>query len=358
MNLIGFARASLGLSQPLRAAAAALARAGVPFAIIDLPHPQAGEGPADLAPYLRDDAPFDVSLHCYNPPELPLALRRLGPEGFEGRLNVGVWFWELDRPPPSFLPFASVYDEVWGATGWLSEVFCGLGPPVRHVSWGLALPEALPPPARARWGIPAAAFAVLVSADAASWAARKNPRGALEAFLTAFGDDPSVCLVLRHYDSWAGGEPPLVAEARERLGARVIPVSGMLPRHEVLGLLRSCDVVLSLHRAEGLGLVPLEALAMGVPALVTACPVMQGFAPWPGFGLVPAARVPVPPGAYPHAAGCTWSEPDVAVAVDTLRAWRRGAPAVAPGFLEAHFPDAALLAAIDAVRVGVAWPSV
>lgn len=350
VNLIGFARASLGLSQPLRAAAAALSRAGVPFAIIDLRHPQPGELPADLAAHQRDDAPFDVSLHFYNPPELPLALARLGMAGFVGRRNVGVWFWELDRLAPSFRLGAAVYDEVWGASRPLTDVLREAGSRVRHVAWGLALPEVLPEPARARWGIPAEAFAVFVSADVASWGQRKNPRGALEAFMQAFGDDPGVCLVLRHYDSWSGGVPPLVAEARDRLGRRLVAVTEMLSREALLGLVRSCDVVLDLHRAEGLGLVPLEALAMGVPALVTACPVMQGFAPWPGLGLVPATRVPVPRGAYPHAEGCTWSEPDVAAAAATLRVWRDAPPAVAPGFLEAHFPDAGLLAAIDAAR--------
>ncbi len=49
---------------------------------------------------------------------------------------------------------------------------------------------------------------------------------------------------------------------------RVLPIS--LNYRETLTLYASCDVYVSLHRSEGLGLVPLECMLLGKPVIATA----------------------------------------------------------------------------------------
>jgi glycosyltransferase involved in cell wall biosynthesis len=80
-----------------------------------------------------------------------------------------------------------------------------------------------------------------------------------------------------------------------------------------------CDAVLSLHRSEGLGLLPIEALWMGKPVVATAYGGVTDY-------LSPRTAFPVdfelvildrdhPP--YPR--GSVWAEPDLDHAVHQMR---------------------------------------
>src|SRR5206468_306111 len=69
-----------------------------------------------------------------------------------------------------------------------------------------------------------------------------------------------------------GGRSNLLAELRDeiaRLGNRVTLIESILTYAEVLQLYASCDVFVSLHRAEGFGLGLMEAMALGKPVIAT-----------------------------------------------------------------------------------------
>src|SRR5262249_16859176 len=138
----------------------------------------------------------------------------------------------------------------------------------------LAIPEGVRAD-RARFGLPEGACVFATAFDAHSDFARKNPLGVLDAFGRAFADHPDgVQLVLRVQNAQGakGGAASAEAALRARAAAdpRVRVVDGALTRAEALSLVASCDVYVSLHRAEGLGFGPLEAMALGRPAVATA----------------------------------------------------------------------------------------
>ena len=80
-------------------------------------------------------------------------------------------------------------------------------------------------------------------------------------------------------------------------------------------------MLISLHRAEGFGLTPAEAMALGVPVLATAYSGNLDFMDETSALLVPARQIPVvdPQNIY---RGQTWADPDIEAAAQGLRRLR------------------------------------
>ena len=126
--------------------------------------------------------------------------------------------------------------------------------------------------ARDRFGLRRDDFIVFYNFSYSSGWGRKNPLGALQAFLAAFPEDRRTCLVFK--TSFKRGfehrEMQLKEYARER-GAldRLIFIDDYLTQKDVFNLTNACDVYLSLHRAEGFGLGVAEAMSLGKAVVVT-----------------------------------------------------------------------------------------
>ena len=88
------------------------------------------------------------------------------------------------------------------------------------------------------------------------------------------------------------------------------------------GLLSVADAYVSLHRSEGLGLGLAESMYLGKPVIGTAYSGNLDFMKQDNSLLVDFRLVDVPEGAYPHAAGQRWAEPDIEIAVQCMRSMR------------------------------------
>ena len=85
------------------------------------------------------------------------------------------------------------------------------------------------------------------------------------------------------------------------------------------GLTAACDCYVSLHRAEGYGLVLAESMAAAKPVIATAYSGNLEFMTPETSVLVPyeLERIPFGCGPYPHTA--SWAEPDLEVAARAMR---------------------------------------
>ncbi len=307
-----FSRAS-GLGESARLIRHALAAIGVPTWTIDLD----GPAPPDIPPGAA------LLIHV-NPPMLPYTLLRLPRALLRGRRVIGHWAWELPTVPPAWRVGLRFVHEVWAISHFTGAAIATLLPPASDIPIRIVpIPVAIAPPhpaarTRADFGLPADAVIVLASFNLASSRVRKNPDGAIAAFRQAFGDRPDRILVLKI------GNPAHFPEDFAELQAaadhpNIRVLTETLPAAEAHALTACADIVLSLHRAEGFGLVPAEAMLLGIPVVATGWSGNLDFMDAASAALVPYALIPArdPRGVF-EAPGAVWAEPDLAAAAADL----------------------------------------
>jgi glycosyltransferase involved in cell wall biosynthesis len=272
------------------------------------PHP-----PAVVPP-----GPGTLLVHV-NGPMLPWALAVLGRRAVMGKRVIGVWNWELPVLPADWRRGFGCCHEIWAGSRFTAAAFAGMGRAVRVVPYPVE-PAPAAPMGRTDFGLPEDAFVTLAIFDAASSISRKNPAACIAAHQVAFGDDPGRILMLKVHNTARAGaawqEVAALAAARPnvRVLDRAIPDAGMS------ALILCCDVLISLHRAEGFGFTLAEALALGRPVVGTGWSGNMDFMDAPGAHPVPYRMVPAADAQATYdVAGGEWAEADVAAAATALR---------------------------------------
>ena len=340
LNVIGFLRSASGVGESGRSFVQAAHDAGIPTSLVN------ADG-ADRDRFDEDDSlgvlqrknPFDVNLFCVNSDHMKILGDYLGGRFFANRVNVGYWYWEFPELPASHRDRFQRLDEIWVASEFV------------HGAVERALPadgsvtvQVLPPHVayrrsqRKRWqlGLHPNAFVFLALADAGSVLSRKNPEGAIEAFLQAFGGSPETQLILKinHPDTDPEGVEKLKAAAR---GRPIRVLDWISSREEIDGLLTNCDALVSLHRSEGFGLPCAEAMALGKPVIATGYSGTVDFLSEATGFPVPYRLVELSQAIGPYEKGAIWAEPDLDAAALAMRrvfedreeSGRRGAAAAA-----------------------------
>jgi len=337
VNLAGHLSAPQGLGVAARNTAHLFDELGIPWCAVDVPPPaptaERAAWPEAHAWDARARAPHAVNLLHLNAPEvLELLWERPRWLELDGRVTACVPFWEFPKLPPAWRDGLECMDVVLAPSLFVERTVRAALPqtPVIHFPQWLSRPAAVVAD-RPRFGIPAGACVFLAVFDTRSDFARKNPLGALDAFARAFPSDrDGVRLVLRIHNARGARAEPGGPETQLRAAAardpRVVVVDGPLTRDDVLSLAASCDAYVSLHRAEGFGLGPLEAMSLGRPAVATRWSGNLDYMSDEDSLLVPATETPVRGTgirAYDPArmgAGQTWGEPDLDAAAHHLRA--------------------------------------
>ncbi len=270
----------------------------------------------------RLPAGLPLLLHV-NAPLLPAALLRLPRGLLRGRRVIGHWAWELPVAPPGWQAGTGFVHEVWAPSRFTAQALEPLLPGrVRVVPYPIAAapprPSAL---GRAGFGLPDAAVVTLVSFSLASSFARKNPLAAIAAHREAFGGRPDRILVVKtgiadHHP----GDMALLRAAADN-AANIRFETRVLPMADSHALTACADIVLSLHRSEGFGLVPAEAMLLGRAVVSTDWSATAEFLD-AGCGVpVPCRLIPArdPRGVF-EAEGAVWADAEVGAAAQALRA--------------------------------------
>jgi glycosyltransferase involved in cell wall biosynthesis len=334
VNLVGHITGNLGLGVAARNTLHALLASGRPVEVVDV-DPGGGRGGHDAAyadlVATEPTAPWRVNLFHLNPTEVS-ALVRSRPAwlGVAGRVNACVPFWELPRLPVTggWIELMGTLDVVLAPTLFIADAVRASAPRanVWHFPQAVYLPEGVTAD-RARFGLPQGPTLFFMSLDITSDTRRKNPEGALDAFARAFEgrDDARLVVKLNNRASTDWGDAAARAiEDRIRNDARVIVIDQALSYADVLALSASCDVYVSVHRSEGLGLNLLEAMSLGKPVIATAWSGTMDFTGEEDSCLVGYDLVPVVashPAYRPEAIGPgqVWAEPRI----DEAAGWMR-----------------------------------
>lgn len=321
VTVAGLLRNASGLGEGARLCAEALERIGYPLGRIDLTEALATIDLEDPGPAPAPIVPGGAVVVHLNAPLMAQARLLLGRRRTAGQRVIGYWAWELPEIPSAWHAGFDFVHEVWTPSRFCADA---VRPFTRRPVRVVPHPVAVPPRAvldRAAFGLPPNAFVVLSMLHFGSGFARKNPLAAIRAFRQAFGDSSDALLLVKVTADvslpWA--EAALTDAIAGTSNIRV--VRRMLPRADLAALVGVCDVVLSLHRSEGFGLVLAEAMRLKRPVVATGWSGNLEFMDPDSAALVPARLIPVndPQGAY---ANQHWAEPDEAEAARALRRLR------------------------------------
>jgi glycosyltransferase involved in cell wall biosynthesis len=240
-----------GYGQAVAAIGDELTAAGVPVAFRPIGKPSPDFVTTPTATLARADA------GAPEPHELLVALpnQALDP----ARRTTVLSMWEASRIPPDWAAKLNAAARVVVPCAWNRDGFraSGVTAPVDVIPLGVDL--AVFRPGRPR--DPAAPFTVGCAGRTAHGGVRKGLDDVIAAFLAAFPGDPGVRLRVKCWADCKVNDPgdPRVSIEREPLTAGALA-----------GWYRSLDAFASASRSEGFGLMPLQALASGVPVIATA----------------------------------------------------------------------------------------
>jgi glycosyltransferase involved in cell wall biosynthesis len=246
-----------------------------------------------------------------------------------GKRIVGYWAWELPRIPEHWLPALAEVDEVWTPSRFVADAVREFTKkPVRVVPHPVAQGRT-GSARRTRFGTQGC-FTALVMFSFASSFERKNPVAAVQAFRRAFGDADDRLLILKASD--AHEAPEQMAELLAAIGdaPNIRIEQARLSDAERLDLIASVDVLLSLHRSEGFGLVMAEAMLAGIPVIATRWSGNMDYMDERTALLVPARLVAARDRRGTYGSGESWADPDVEAAAAHLAALASDPAAFAP----------------------------
>ena len=279
INAIGYFRGSHGLGVTARQTARLIRDRDIPLALLPLDAKLSREErDPDLETFMVDcieALPYNVNLFIGPLGDLPWLLLKYR-KFFEKAscLNVALSMWELAVMPMQWKRALECFDVLLAPSNFMRYVFATNVPDTFIVSMAHSI-DVSPLASRcsSRFALPPDKVLFISSFDPWSDTVRKNPFGAIAAFKRGMGADDSAHLVIKLNNVQRGA---LSHPDVQKLSAicnsdpRLHLITDSLSYAEVLSLYASCDVFVSLHRAEGLGLGLMEAMALGKPVIATA----------------------------------------------------------------------------------------
>ena len=318
INLYGFFRAENGLAQGVKMYARALEEGGIPHTLLNtgflgwLP-----QNDTSFDDRLTQENRYAVNVIHVNPDQWHNACGTFPRSQFDGHYNVGVFLWELETAPTAWETVYPYVDEIWTPSEFIARALRkATDKPVSAIPYCIETPydETL---TRSDFGLEEKDFLVLIVYDSNSYASRKNPGAAIDAFREAFGEKPEDAkLVIKI----SNPQPEDIAFVEERLApGSYILMTERLERRKMNSLIRLCDVFLSLHRSEGFGLVLAEAMSLGTATVATNWSANTEFMPEGTACLVDWKPVPVGSAYQYEQEGLTWADADAHQAAGYLR---------------------------------------
>jgi glycosyltransferase involved in cell wall biosynthesis len=337
VNVIGYITGTMGLGVAARNTLTVLEENRQAFRAVDI-EPWRRHGTDGTFAHLLATppiAPHPINLFHLNVQEL-INLLDTRPRWLDvGRhANAIVPFWELPRLPliPDWAGLLGSMDLVLAPSRFILESIERSAPEVRavHYPQTVFLPAGIAA-SRDAFGLPHDAVLFFMNIDVTSDLARKNPAAAMTAFRAAFAGQERVpgkraflVVKLGHTKSgypWADASH-LMAELAAM--PNTIVIDRQLTYAESLSLNAACDIYVSLHRSEGLGLNLLEAMTLGRPVIATGWSGNMDFMTPEDSCLVSHELVPVRATHYAYRTeaigpGQVWAEPSIAEAATWMR---------------------------------------
>ena len=329
-TFVGHPYATIGKGEELRANLRALRSLDEPVTVFDV---YRGEPRTD-ADHLKLVEPIEIRrlaggnrIFHINGDEIEPVLRHLAAVGskFEGGRNIVMPAWELPIYPQIWVEQIKRFDEVWAMSKFVQDGLAASGIESHHIGQSVDL-KIRPFLSRKHFGFRESAFVFLAFMDFSSYATRKNPWAAIEMFRKLLAERPfdDIQLALKMKGDDQAGED--LAERVDLPPDAFIVINRRLSTFEQHSLMAASDCLVSLHRSEGFGRGPGEAMRLGRLALATGWSGNLDYMDHDNSLLVDYKLNSVAAGDYPQHEGQVWAEPDVEHAAHLAR-WAIDNPA-------------------------------
>lgn len=233
---------------------------------------------------------------------------------------IGVWAWESNEPSTDFYPASRYVDHVWSISSYmasaLSDITCSttvIPHPVTNKYNKIKVQYDLQDIKNTH------NFVVGYMFDFRSYVFRKNPIGAVDAFLKAFENNCDAALVIK-----VSGVKDHLSDFNRLVEVvsahkNIYLINKDFSDEEIVYFYRTIDVYLALFRAEGFGLTIAEAMAYGIPVIM---PSFSGVVDYSigcdGAIFVPFVNINIPDNWGPYKKGWVWADPDTDQAANHL----------------------------------------
>lgn len=313
-SVIGYLLSEIGLGHAARNIVHALRHEKLPHSLVNI-YIEGRSNDKEFLTQCQHYEPGNDNIIVSGLGDVDIIYRELKKLG-SGRKNCLYLLWELDRFPYAALAGLKNYDCVIAPSKFVSQAtsnFLGVDIPI--VKMPVKISENMLPNT-----VSDGKLRIFSSMDFDSFEARKNPRGVLDAFSAAFpiGKFSDVELVLKVRGRVANTEVRSMLHAFAEKDRRIVVIDQTLDRSEMDALINSCNVYLSMHRSEGFGFGPAEALAAGKIVVSTdyggTCDFIN---PSTGFPIA-YKLAPVKPGEYPFWENQLWADPLIESAAHSL----------------------------------------
>ena len=332
VNVIAHVSGNLGLGVTARNVVRTLIDRGCAVSILDL-DPGLGRGAhdktyQDLMVASADQLPHDVNLFVL--PPTAIAMLHNGSRQLFSRntLNIAFTMWELPVVPATFRPALESLDFIIAESEYIRHTFqCHLsGVHTGYAPHPLYVPEGITGE-RSRFGVPEDSIVFVTGFEPYSDVERKNTRSVIDAFRRSCANDPRAYLLIKVNNPMEKGRLHVAVTALQAYARgcdRIRFITDSFTYEEVLRLYAAADVFVSLHRAEGLGLGMMEAMALGKPVIATGwsgnlsfmdhrCACLVGYRLIPVNGTLDIYRQ------QNLETGAVWADPDIEDAADWMR---------------------------------------
>lgn len=247
---------------------------------------------AKLSPTVRSrlSRPADVHVRHQWPPDFSPP-----PEG----CWVMIQPWEFGSLPKAWVgPMKAQVDEIWVPSHFVKECYVQSGLPEQRVQvipngvdTGRFHPGARPTRLKTR-----KSYKFLFVGGTI---ARKGPDILLDAYTRAFTGKDDVCLVIKDMGGQTFYRGQTLAERIRRIQStpnapEILYLTNDMSPRDLPGLYTACNCLVQPYRGEGFGLPIAEAMACGLPVIVTGAGAALDFCDDTTAMLIPATKVVLP----------------------------------------------------------------
>ena len=313
--VVGYLKAETGVGNAGRMVASSLREAEIQLSSYNVTlNVMARQAASPVDDLLTDKISAPIQIYNVNADQLGEVRKHLKNKTRNNSYNINMPFWELSKFPSAWVGNYYEINEVWAASRFIqSALQTALPVPVFWLPTAVTLSPFTPQP-RSFFNLPKDSFLFHYNFDFSSFATRKNPQAAIKAYRLAFrkhqtSTPTALVIKTRGYDP----EGKNLAQLQEFTADEpdIYIINQELAYPETLALMNCCDCYISLHRSEGFGFTPAEAMLLSKPVIATDYSGTTDFINQDTGFPVGYKLIPVKENEYPFWENQHWAEPDI-----------------------------------------------